>query len=75
MIHHAFDLLVVCHKQLATDRFLWNGKSIEHQFSSSIWQGINNNFNVVFNNSTWQIVTGQNVHFFTDKWLSAPLVE
>lgn len=43
-------------------------------FSSSIWPGIRTFSQTVLHNATWQLSVGGSINFWTDKWLSDPIV-
>lgn len=60
---------------LLQKRFFSNGKPIQRYFKSSVWCGIKTHIPAVITNSFWLVGTGDNIHFWTDNWLSVPLVD
>jgi hypothetical protein len=59
--------------KVLTDRVLGNGKPINHHISSSLWSSIKSEFNVIMDNSSWQLGSGQNILLWEDAWCGEPL--
>lgn len=56
-------------------RFLVNGAPSPRCFCSSIWSPIRYNFTAIDDNSAWLLGDGKSINFWTDYWLSAPIVD
>ena len=60
---------------LFKSRFFSHGQPCARYFKSSVWSGIKEHINTVLLNSIWVVGTGDRIHFWTDNWLGAPLVD
>lgn len=56
-------------------RFFRNGKPSNLYLKSTIWPGIKSFLSTVLENSSWLIGSGVNIRFWTDRWLSNPIVD
>lgn len=56
-------------------RFLRGRAPVSHYVSSSIWPSINRFFHTVQENTSWQLGDGNTINFWTNKWLSQPVVD
>lgn len=61
--------------QLFRNRYFRDGAPIKHYMTSSIWQGIKPFVDTVQVHSRWIMGDGLSVKFWSDKWLSASLVD
>jgi hypothetical protein len=52
------------------------GKNVIHHYIySSLWSGIKEEVNTIFDNSIWLLVNGKDINFWNDKWCGPPLSE
>nr|KYP62471.1 hypothetical protein KK1_017005 [Cajanus cajan] len=50
-------------------------ETVAHYLSSKIWASIKDMYPQVKKSSTWSIGNGSKVNFWTDRWLSRPIVD
>jgi hypothetical protein len=60
---------------LLKDKVFKKGRVIRHHIYSSIWSGIKDELEVVYENSVWLVGNGNNINFWMDSWCGEPLVD
>ena len=60
---------------LFKSRYFSNGQSCTRYFKSSVWSGIKEHIGIVLLNSLWIVGIEDRIHFWTDNWLGATLVD
>ena len=61
--------------QLCKTRFLQNGRSKAHYFTSSVWPGMKHNISLVLSHSKWSVGNGCNINFWADNWIERTIAE
>jgi len=61
--------------QLLRQRYISNGKPIQHYVKSSVWCGIKEHIGTVAASPLWVVGTGENILFWADNWLGEPLLD
>lgn len=56
-------------------RFLKNKYPTSSYFQSSIWPGIKKFYPTVLENGVWNLENGKLIQFWTDRWLSSPIID
>lgn len=56
-------------------RVLFKGAYIQHHISSSIWTGPEAYLNTVLANCRWLLGDGCSINFWSDRWLSQPIID
>ncbi|KEH40881.1 hypothetical protein MTR_1g036830 [Medicago truncatula] len=59
---------------LGRTKFFRNGNPINRHITSSIWHGMKHHIYLIFQKATWSIGNGENLHFWTDRWLARPIL-
>lgn len=60
---------------LLKDSVFKKGRVIKHHIYSSIWSGIKDELEVIYDNSVWLVGDGSNINFWLDSWCGDPLVD
>ena len=56
-------------------RVIRRNNCIQHHIYSSIWSGIKKEFNIVKENTYWNIGDGKGINFLMDQWCGDPLIQ
>lgn len=77
LLHLTWNLLTSqdCWALLCRSRFLSAGKPKAYHFSSSVWIGMKQWVQFIYQYSTWNIGNGDNIHFWLDRWLERSIVD